>query len=100
MPDTDGDAFSDVIEDFLGTDAARACPATAAASDEEPDAWPPDFDDSQGVDSLDFAIWKQHFPAPDAGDARYLPRSDLDASGDIDALDFAVWKLYFHIACG
>ncbi|NIR00386.1 MAG: hypothetical protein GTN78_09330, partial [Gemmatimonadales bacterium] len=48
-PDGDGDGWTDCEEAYMGTLAAVTCPVTAAPNDEDPDAWGPDFNDSQHV---------------------------------------------------
>jgi hypothetical protein len=53
--DDDCDGFSTADEIAIGTDPASACATTAAAGDEEPDAWPPDLDDNQAVNVTDLA---------------------------------------------
>jgi len=79
-----------------------ACPATGAAdgvdndgdtavdesgegaSDEEPDAWPPDADDNQRVNIGDvILLFSGRVLTPPA----YVSRSDFDADGDIDVGD-------------
>lgn len=51
--DNDGDDWTDVEEAVIGTLPAAACPANATANDEDPDAWPPDFDDNRVVNTTD-----------------------------------------------
>ncbi len=64
------------------------CPATAAANDEEPDAWPPDADDDQGADVVDVLAL---FSGKVLDESAYEPRSDLDADGDLDVVDVVAW---------
>ena len=51
--DNDDDGWTDVDETTIGTLRTAACPATATANDEDPDAWPPDFDDNRVINTTD-----------------------------------------------
>ena len=96
--DSDGDGFTNVLELYLGTDFTKACPQTSTAKDEEPDAWPPDFDDNRKVDMLDVLALKQHFNTKE-GDANYSRRYDLDTNGSIELLDVNILKQSFNQTC-
>jgi hypothetical protein len=123
--DYDGDTFSDELEAlFLGTDPAMACPLTSTANDEDPDPWPPDWDDTQTVDILDLLLtldtdadtipdlgFKKAFRTdmdgtPNEGGGVYHPRFDLDhstsapgGSPDINLLDLLPFKPFFRESC-
>jgi hypothetical protein len=88
--DTDADGFTDTEEAFMGTDPARACPNSATPNDEDPDAWPPDFNDDRMVDVYDLlgapASFRNSFGASDP-DPPYYGRYDLSMNGTIDVLD-------------
>ena len=86
----------DSIEISAGTDPLDNCALTTTRFDEPVDAWPPDFDDNQLVDSLDFALFKMDFSSPPKP---YDPRADLNADTLVNSLDFAVWKLYYTFKC-
>ena len=90
-----GGFFRDSIELLVGTDPADRCADTAFATDEADDKWPPDFNDDQAVNALDFAMWKSAFPSPPK---LLTPRADLNGDGSVDAQDFAIWKSYFSAA--
>jgi hypothetical protein len=89
-PDTDGDGFSDGDEAFIGTLPMASCPATDAADDENPDAWPPDFDDNQVVNIVDL---NKILPAPlghwgeTPASPGWSPRYDIVPDGVINILD-------------
>jgi hypothetical protein len=87
--DADGDGYPDGDEALMGTDPLAACPVTPAAHDEEPDAWPPDFDDNQWLNILDISqITPPVFDAR-TGDPLYSRRKDLDGNGWINILDIS-----------
>ena len=58
--DADEDGFSDGTESYLGTNAADDCPANTGANNENPDAWPPDMNDSQLVNIQDVGAYNGH----------------------------------------
>jgi RHS repeat-associated protein len=87
--DTDVDGYTDSRESYLGTDANDDCPADGTANNENPDAWPPDFDDNQLANNTDLQkisnYYNQYVPPASA-------RYDLSGNGQIglsDALAFA-----------
>jgi hypothetical protein len=85
--DSDGDGFSDGIEEFMGTIPSVACAATPAADDEEADAWPPDFNDDQGVDILDAVELTPPYFGSRPPNPNYSVRKDFDGDSVIDILD-------------
>jgi hypothetical protein len=97
-PDCDGDLYSDFEETFMGTDPISACPATQAPHDEDPDAWPPDFNDDTAVNVLDINVMKpaffSSFPGPP-----YDVRLDLKSDGNINVLDINRMKPLFFSTC-
>ncbi len=96
--DPDCDGFSSAAESFVGTLSLAACPATAAANDESPDAWPVDFNDDQKVDIFDTLSLKPHFGAV-SPDPAYSTRHDLDGDGDVDIFDVVAIKPFFGHVC-
>ncbi|MCH8346696.1 MAG: hypothetical protein IIC87_07200, partial [Chloroflexi bacterium] len=94
--DADGDGFSNGGEALMGTDPLAACPATPAANDENPDPWPPDFDDSQRVNLLDVLPFKQHLGATVAPASS---RFDLSPDGVINILDVLRLKPFYGLSC-
>jgi hypothetical protein len=97
--DTDGDGFDDCVEGFVSTLPLVACPATAIPDDEDPDAWPPDWDDTQTVNLLDLLPFKQHSRATDPSDPKYDARFDLNTDGAINILDLLPFKPFFRLSC-
>ncbi len=85
--DDDCDGFTSSNETSIGTDPNVPC---------GPDAWPPDFDDSQDVSIVDVLALKPVFgqAAPPA-----LVRYDIAASGDINIVDVLVMKPFFGESC-
>jgi hypothetical protein len=99
--DSDGDGFSDAIEAFVGTSETAACPSTTAAGDEEPDAWPPDFDDNQAVTILDIVQLTPPVFNSSPPDADYVERDDLNADDAINILDIVqMTPPVFNTSCG
>ncbi len=94
--DLDGDEFDLGIELFTLTDPETACAATPDMNDEDPDAWPPDWDDSQVPNLLDLLPFKAHFNATDPMDPRYGRRYDLFADGANNLLELLPFKPYFN----
>ncbi len=87
----------------MGTPPGVACPATTTANDEDPDPWPPDFNDTRNVDTLDAYPLGQRLGSttsftPD-GSLPYEPRYDLDADGDIDDADVLRLAQVFNTNC-
>ncbi|MEX0799744.1 MAG: DUF4114 domain-containing protein [Dehalococcoidia bacterium] len=96
--DSDGDGFTDALEQYMGTDPFSACNQTTAANDEPLDAWPPDFNDDTKVGVLDLALIR-NFHNSVLGDAVYDPRYDLDADGEIDISDIQALRLNYNAEC-
>ena len=122
--DPDCDGYPSASEVYTGTLPLVACPATGVAdgvdndgdtavdepdegaNDEDPDAWPVDFNDDQAVDVLDLLgegpSFKKSFGAVDP-DPLYFPRFDLSMDGQIDVLDLlgdpTSFKMQFGLSC-
>jgi len=87
-PDTDADTFSDGAEVGMGTLPLVACPTTMTADDEDPDAWPPDFDDSRVVNISDvFKLLPPVFGSSMAGGPPFSTRRDLVRDNVINISD-------------
>jgi titin len=88
--DEDCDGWESNDEGFYGTLTLDACPSTTGMDDEDPDAWPPDFDDSRTVDVLDLLgdpiSFKNSYGAV-GPNPPYYARFDLSMDGAIDVLD-------------
>jgi hypothetical protein len=98
--DSDGDGYTDADEGTIGTDPALACPLTDIADDEEPDAWPPDFNDDRVVNITDaFQVLPPHFGSS-MGDPNFGERWDLAPDGVINISDvFKVLPPVFGSSC-
>ena len=83
----------------MGTLPLVACPADDILNNEDPDAWPPDFDDSQTVNLLDLLPFKQHYGATDPTDPLYDPRYDLNTNGAVNLLDLLPFKVFYGLSC-
>lgn len=85
--DHDCDGFTTTTELSIGTDPLKACPITATPDDEDPDAWPPDFDDNQTVNILDFVKLTPPVFNTSPPDPNYSTRKDLNGDSAINILD-------------
>ena len=82
--DDDCDGFTSSDETAIGTNPNVPC---------GPNAWPPDFDDSQVMDILDVLALKPVFGTPSV-------RHDLNVSGGgIDIIDVLALKPFFGESC-
>lgn len=81
---------------FLGTNPIQGCAETATPDDEAgPDPWPPDFNDSQAVNTTDVLAMKPVFNQPAAYSARY----DFNANGAVTTTDLLFLKPFFGTTC-
>ncbi len=101
--DSDGDGWTDAEEAFMGTLVGVACATTATANDEDPDSWPPDFNDTQDVDGFDVFLVAQRFGSTTmstpTGKLPYAARYDLNGDGAIDGLDVFRLAQVFSSVC-
>lgn len=96
--DSDGDGYSDAIEQFVGTNPNQPCSSTTTANDEATDAWPPDFNDDKKVDIMDVTLLRARFGS-NLGDATYQKRFDLNADNTIDILDVNAIRVPYDTVC-
>ena len=96
LADTDADQFDDSREVYMGTLPLVKCPGTATAGDEDPDAWPVDFDDNRTVDISDVLALK---PVFGASVPSVSARFDLTGGGSIDISDVLALKPLFGSTC-
>jgi hypothetical protein len=94
--DPDGDGWTTADENTIGTLSLVACAATAAPNDEDPDAWPADFNDDRSVSVTDVLALKPWFntavpPTP--------ARNDIAVSGAVNIADVLALKPYFGQFC-
>ena len=86
--DTDGDGFSNYLENKIGTDPNYKCIIPNGIS-----AWPPDLDNSRQVDISDVVAVVQKVGT---NQARY----DLNVDGKVDTADVGtVQKTYYFKSC-
>ncbi len=104
-PDSDGDGFSDLHEQYLGTNPNSACPSTSTPNDEAMDAWPPDFNDDRQVtltDLTSFLAPVRHLSTLE-GQPAFSYRWDLIADGRIWVQDMTTLLApvrYYGTSCG
>jgi hypothetical protein len=97
---SDGDqtTFKDAEEVFVGTLPGTYCPATSIANDENPDAWPPDFNDSKNVNLQDvllyIPVFNKIYPDP-----LYNKRYDLNADNRVALQDVLMFIPVFNLTC-
>jgi hypothetical protein len=100
--DDDNDGWIDTAESTITTVTTDKCANTSATNDENPDMWPPDFDDDQTVTILDVLALKPVFLST-MGDGTYQPRKDIAPTGapngEIDILDVLALKPWFLKDC-
>jgi len=98
IDDADCDGFTDDEESYIGTDPEDDCADTPAANDEDPDAWPPDFNDDQRVNLADLLPLRDHWNCQ-VSMACYDPRFDLNTDGRINLGDITILRAYFNTIC-
>jgi len=86
------------VEFGVGTLPWMACPLTSTSNDEDPDPWPPDFDDNQVVNISDLIPFKPHYEAMDP-DPNYDARFDLNEDGAIQITDLVPFKPFYLQNC-
>ena len=97
--DEDGDGFSDDVEALsLGTDPGRWCPLTTVANDEDPDAWPLDFDDNRTVNIIDVLFFAPVITKKE-GDPGFDPRFDLNVTRTINIVDVLYLAPFMTTSC-
>ncbi len=98
--DSDCDRFTDGDEAYVGTDPLLGCPIDGTPDNEDPDAWPPDFDDNQVINISDvFRVLPPYFGRTSAH-PEWDPRRDLVPDGVINISDvFRVLPPYFGTSC-
>jgi hypothetical protein len=94
-PETDGDLWWDNHEQYYATSPWLACNFTTTLND-EPDNWPPDFNDNRVVDILDVMSLKPFFNGTVPPVSK---RYDLSISGNIDILDVLALQPFFNETC-
>jgi len=99
--DSDNDTFMDGDEVQIGTLPNSACPVTMTADDEDPDAWPPDFDDNRVINISDvFQMLPPVFGSSMAGGPPFSVRNDLARDDVINISDvFKVLPPTFGSSC-
>lgn len=90
--DSDGDGFTNAVEQTMGTNPNRACPTNTSDA-----AWPPDFDNNSAVTILDFSKLRVAFTNQSNG--IYDRRYDLNGDGKIDIDDYNVFVPLFSTSC-
>jgi DNA-binding beta-propeller fold protein YncE len=94
--DPDCDGFSSANESTIGTLSFIPCDSTAIANDQNPDAWPPDFDDNKSVNITDVLALK---PVFGTGVPPTSPRLDIQPGNGINIGDVLALKPFFNMSC-
>jgi len=84
--DTDGDAWINKNELYIGTDHMDNCPDNTSD-----DAWPPDVNNNKSVDILDVLLFKPHMNCS-VGQGCYDNRYDLNVDGVVNIIDILLYK--------
>lgn len=95
-PETDGDGWWDNSEQYNLTTPWLRCNWTYTNNDEDPDAWPPDFNDSRIVNITDLLTLK---PVMGSSVPPTSPRYDIVISGSINISDVLALDPVFGTAC-
>ncbi len=96
--DSDCDGWNKTREQHVGSDPTKHCNGTSALND-EPDAWPTDFNDSRFTNLSDVSSFNptyNKFP----GDAGYSQRHDLNASNGVTLSDVSLMNAFYNKGCG
>ena len=96
--DMDGDNYSNTAEAFMVTNASVKCPVNTGMNNEDPDPWPPDFDDNRTVNITDVLALKAPF-GKSVGQPGYNARMDLNANNAINITDVLSLKPLFLTTC-
>jgi glucose/arabinose dehydrogenase len=99
--DADCDGFAAGWEGAIGTNPNQQCAATLA-QDDEPDAWPVDFNDNRVVNGQDVARFQPAYNKPvSAGPFGGVPgqRFDFNANGLINGQDVARFSPFYNKGC-
>jgi hypothetical protein len=81
----------------VGTDSSEHCNQSSAAND-EPDYWPPDFNDSQMTNLSDVVLIGPSYNKT-SPDPAYNPRFDLNASGGVNLSDVVLLGPFYNETC-
>jgi len=95
--DSDCDGWNKTREQHVGSDPTKHCNGTSALND-EPDAWPTDFNDSRFTNLSDVSSFNptyNKFP----GDAGYSQRHDLNASNGVTLSDVSLMNAFYNKGC-
>jgi len=96
--DPDCDGFTSAQEAHVGTDPSQHCNATAEAND-EPDAWPTDFNDNRFTSLADVSLFNPTYNKI-APDPAYDQRFDLNGSFSVTLADVSQLSTYYNKSCG
>jgi hypothetical protein len=97
--DSDCDGWTDADEGVIGTDPGKLCADTSVPDDEDPDLWPPDFDDNQVINISD--VGKLLPPTFGTTVPPMSPRRDIVPNGVINISDVGkILPPLFGKTCG
>jgi hypothetical protein len=96
--DADCDGFDAAREQAIGTDPNTRCAATSDPSDEHPDPWPTDNDDSRFTNLADIVRYGPSFNRVKP-DPAYDRRFDLNANDAVSLSDIVLNGQYYNKTC-
>ena len=95
--DLDCDGWNASIEAHVVTDPTKHCNETVAGND-EPDAWPSDFNDSQTTNLSDVILMGPSYNKS-LGNPVYNARFDLNASNSVNLSDVILFGPFYNKSC-
>jgi hypothetical protein len=95
--DDDCDGFSQTAEQHVGTDPMKHCSDNSGVNN-EPDAWPTDFNDNQGTNLADVTAFGPTFNKL-PGEPGYNQRHDLNATNSVQLSDVVLLGAFFNKDC-
>lgn len=96
--DSDGDAWMDMVELYVGTNRLDRCANTTTANDESPDAEVLDITDNRIKNTLDIATFITRLNAVQ-GQPNFDVRWDFDMNARINSLDIVKYIPYLNASC-
>jgi len=95
--DSDCDGWNRTREQHVGTDPTKHCNGTAALND-EPDAWPTDFNDNRFTTLADVSAFNPTYNKLQ-NDQGYNQRFDLNTSNSVTLSDVSLMNAFYNKTC-
>jgi len=96
--DPDCDGWNNAGETHVGTDPAKRCNNDSTLNN-EPDAWPTDFNDSRFTNLADVSSFNPTYNKLQNDDG-YSQRHDLNASNSVTLSDVSLMNNFYNKSCG